>query len=193
MTPSTSVAEPVTTPVPSKAQPRATKPARAVSAPPDLSGSVSGNDLVSVMKQVIDASRPAEKITVANRIARNPMNPTNEVRKFKKPFFQNFEAVDTDDVTPEEYVLIPQLRPGLFIKNRKGVPLVEVIDVKRGASRGVHLRYDNSKVDKSMELQTYAPTLVVMLEKCIKEAAQQQEVLKARRAAGLSDNVEDDD
>ncbi len=90
-------------------------------------------------------------------------------------------------MTPLEYELIPQLKSGQFLKSRKGIPLLEVIVVKRGASRGIHLRYDNSKADKNMELMTYAPTLEIMLQKCIAEYAVQQSALAKRRAAGLPD------
>ena len=50
---------------------------------------------------------------------------------------------------------------------------------------------DNSKADKSLELATYAPTLEVMLQRCISEYATQQKALAARRAAGLPDEEED--
>ncbi len=94
-------------------------------------------------------------------------------------------------MTPLEYELIPQLKPGLFLKSRKGVMLLEVIQVRRGASRGIHLRYDNSKADKNMELMTYAPTLEIMLQTCIREYKLQQEALAKRRAAGLPDEADD--
>lgn len=154
--------------------------------------SVTHTDLIGAIGEVIKASRPAEKITVANRTALNPMNPTNAPRKWAKPFYQNWELVEVEDVTPLEYALIPQLKPGLFIRSRKGVPQVEVLFVKRGPQRGVHIRYDNSKQDKSIELMTYAPSLEIMLQKCIAEHKVQAEALQKRRAAGLGDDPEDD-
>lgn len=215
MTPDTSAEQtPAPTPKPRKA--RAKKP-RAVAAPADpnetvtltraqldellsrvtntdvsRSAPVTNGDFLAAVQAIIRESRPAEKITVANRVPQNPMNPTNEPRAWKKPFYQNFEEVEVEDVTPLEYELIPQLKQGLFIKSRKGIPLVEVIIVKRGPQRGIHLRYDNSKKDKAIELQTYAPTLEIMLQKCIAEYAQQQDALVKRRAAGLPDDDEDE-
>ncbi len=155
------------------------------------SAPVTNGDFLAAVQAIIKESRPAEKITVANRQAFNPMNPTNEKRLWAKPFYQNWELVDPDDVTPLEYQLIPQLKSGLFINSRKGVPLVEVVVVKRGPQRGIHLRYDNSKKDKGIELMTYAPSLEIMLQKCLAEYAKQQDVIAARRAQGLPDEDED--
>jgi hypothetical protein len=167
--------------------------ARLSGAPTPVSeaATVTSQDFLGAVKEIIKESRPVEKITVANRVPHNPMNPTNEPRSWKYKFFQNFEEVELEDVTPLEYELIPQLKPGLFIKSRKGVPLVEVVLVKRGNLRGLHLRYDNSKADKAIELQTYAPTLEIMLQKCINEFVAQQKLKADRRAAGLSDEDED--
>jgi hypothetical protein len=156
------------------------------------SAPVNNSDFLGAVREIIQASKPPERITVDNRVAFNPMNPTNEKRKLAKPFFQNFERVDEEDLTPLEYQLIPQLKPGLFIKSRRGIALVEVIFVKRGDKRGVHIRYDNSKADKAIELQTYAPTLEVMLQKCISEYAAQQQLILKRRAAGLPDQEDDE-
>lgn len=156
------------------------------------SSPVTNGDFLDAVRAIIAETRPAQKITVANRVALNPMNPTNEVRKWKKPFYQNFEEVEVEDVTPLEYELIPQLKQGLFIKSRKGIPLVEVVIVKRGPQNGIHLRYDNSKKDRGMELMTYAPSLEVMLQKCIAEYKVQQDTLAKRRAAGLPDESDED-
>lgn len=197
MTPTTlEPTTPASTPRPPKTRAPRTRTRAAAPAVPAVPASdgvaVTQTDLIGAIKEVIIASRPPEKITAANRIAYNPMNPANEKRAWKRPFYQNFEAVDTEDVTVLEYELIPLLKPGLFIKSRKGVPLVEVLIVKRGQQRGIHLRYDNSKKDKGIELMTYAPSLEIMLQKCIAEYKVQQDALAKRRAAGLPDDEDDD-
>lgn len=186
-----------TTVKPRKARaPRATAapaPATAAPAPPaEPSVNVSQGDFLGAVKSIIEASKPPEKVTVDNRVAYNPMNPGNEPRPdFKYPYFQNFDKVDVEDLLPEEYRLVPLLKPGLFIKSRRGIPLVEVLIVKRGPQRGVHIRYDN-KGDKGKELQTYVRDMTEMLQKCIAEAAKQAEVRAARRAAGLPEDDEDE-
>jgi hypothetical protein len=182
-------------------KPRARKPRtataarapRAASAPAQSANvNVSQEDFLGSVKAIIDASKPPQKVTVDNRRAYNPANPNNDPRPpFKYPFFQNFDKVDMEDLWPEEYRLIPLLKPGLFVKSRRGIPLVEVAIVKRGAQRGIHLRYDN-KGDKGKELQVYCRDLTEMLQKCIAEAAKQAETKAARRAQGLPEDEDDD-
>jgi hypothetical protein len=158
----------------------------------DMDAPVSGHTLLGALQQVVDASKPPVKITVDNRTAFNPMNPTNAPRpEMRYPFFQNFDRIEAEDLLPREYELIPQLKPGLFIKSRRGIPLVECLIVKRGASRGIHLRYD-SKGDKGRELQTYCRDMTEMLERCIREAVEQASKRAARRAKGLPEDDEED-
>lgn len=167
-------------------------PAPAVQLASDMDAPVSGHTLLGALQQVVDASKPPVKITVDNRTAFNPMNPTNALRpELRYPLFQNFDKIEVEDMLPREYELIPQLKPGLFIKSRRGIPLVECLIVKRGSMRGVHLRYD-SKGDKGKELQTYCRDLTEMLERCIREAHEQAAKRAERRAKGLPEDDEED-
>lgn len=170
--------------------PRAVASASVTSAAPAVA--VSQNDFLGSVKAIIDASKPPTKITVDTRIPHNPMNPKNEPRlPFKYPYYQNYDKVEPEDLMPEEYRLVPLLKQGLFIKSRRGIPLVEVVIVKRGSQRGIHIRYDN-KGDKGRELQTYVRDMTEMLQRCITEATKQAEVKAARRAAGLPEDDEED-
>jgi hypothetical protein len=163
-----------------------------VAAETDMDAPVSGRTLLGALSQVVEASKPPVKITVDNRTAFNPMNPTNAPRpEMRYPFFQNFDKIEVEDMLPKEYELIPQLKPGLFIKSRRNIPLVEVLIVKRGGARGIHMRYD-SKGDKGKELQTYCRDMTEMLEKCIREAAEQAAKKASRRAQGLPEDDEED-
>lgn len=138
---------------------------------------VSNAQLADTLSQL----KPKTRITIENRVARNPMNPFNRKRKLAKNYYQNFSLIDVDDITDEEYELLPQLKEGNFIADAKQGYIIEVIDVKRGAHIGMHLRYNNASVDQRMELMTKCPTLVTILTKCIKEAAEQKEERKRRR------------
>lgn len=198
MTPESTTSETTPAPkVPKTRKPRAPRQAaapRAQAAPvaSDAPAGVSQNDFLGSVKAIIDASKPPTKITVDNRVAHNPMNPLNEPRhQFKYPYYQNFDKVEPEDLLPEEYLLVPQLKQGLFIKSRRGIPLVEVVIVKRGNQRGIHIRYDN-KGDKGRELATYCRDMTEMLQKCVTEAAKQAQVRAERRAKGLPEDDEDE-
>lgn len=171
-------------------QARAARPVETQSAAP--AAAVSQDDFLGSVKAIIEATKPPVKITVDNRVAHNPMNPNNDPRPaFKYPYYQNFDKVEPEDLLPEEYALVPQLKAGMFIKSRRGIPLVEVVIVKRGNQRGIHIRYDN-KGDKGRELGTYCRDMTEMLQKCIAEAAKQATERARRRAAGLPEDDEDE-
>lgn len=142
--------------------------------------------LASALTAAIDASKPKAKITVANRQRFNPMNPTDRKRKFHKKVFQNFMEVDVADVTDVEYDLLnsPDLRPGQYLVDQRTGPLLEVLDVKRGAQIGLHLRYSNADINQRMNLESRAPGLVGKLAVCIAEHKTQVEDRKRRREAG---------
>lgn len=146
--------------------------------------------LAAALAQAINATKPAPKITVANRTTHNPMNPTNARRKLAKTYYQNYDRIDAEDLTPAEYDLLPKLKAGMFIPDGREGFLIEVIDVKRGAQRGMHIRYNNGKIDTRMHLMSKAPTLEALLTTCIAEAEANLLRRKQRRAAGLEDDEE---
>jgi hypothetical protein len=128
--------------------------------------------------------QPKARITVANRVPRNPLNPTNEVRKFERDFYQNFTKVDPQDLLHDEYVLIPKLREGSFVPDGKEGYLFEVVDVKRGSYRGIHLRYSNGTQDQRMQLMVKAgPDLTSMLKTILADADKQKVEARAKRRA----------
>lgn len=137
--------------------------------------------LAEALAAAINATKAPARITIANRVARNPMNPTNRVRKFDKDYFQNFNKLEEDDLTDEEFDLLPQLREGNYVPNSKDGYLIEVIHVKRGAHRGMHIRYDNGSVDTRMEMMAKCPTFAAILRKCIDGYADQKVERKRKR------------
>ncbi len=144
---------------------------------------ISVNVLAQALTQALEAAKPKAKITVANRVAHNPMNPENRKRVLRKDFYQNFTKVDVEDLTDEEFDLIHQLKEGNFIPDAKQGFLIEVIDVKRGSHRGIHVRYNNASIDQRMQMMTKCPDLATMFKKCIAEAEEQKIARKARRLA----------
>ncbi len=59
--------------------------------------------------------------------------------------------------------------------------IIEIVNVKRGAHRGMHLRYNNANIDTRMALMTKCPTLVAILKVCIAEYAAQKDERKRLR------------
>jgi hypothetical protein len=143
----------------------------------------------SQLAEALSALKPKEKITLANRVTRNPMNPTNRARKFPVKYYQNFTEVYEDDVLDEEYDLLLKLKPGSFITGTNGEPLVEVIEVKRGAQRGMHIRYNNKTTDQRMEFMVKCGgSMAEMLTKCIKEYERHRVESKAARRRELEED-----
>lgn len=142
--------------------------------------------LAGALTEAINASKPKPKVTVANRTKYNPLNPTNRKRVLRRPFFQNFMAVDVDDLTDEEYDLLvsPELKPGQFLTDPRVGPLLELVDVKRGGQIGLHLRYNNADVNQRMNLESKAPGLAGKLRVCIHEYKTQLAERKRRRDSG---------
>ncbi len=110
-----------------------TNPSEKAPTPPPAAPetSVGVSSLAAALTEAINATKAKPKITVANRIARNPLNPHNRKRKLVRDFYQNFSLVDVNDLTDEEYELIPKLRPGNFVSDSKQGYIYEVIDVQR--------------------------------------------------------------
>lgn len=128
--------------------------------------------------------QPKTKITIANRKVMNPMNPENKPRKWERDFYQNFAKVDPQDVFQDEYELIPKLREGSYIADDKEGFLFEVVEVRRGSNRGIHLRYSNATPDKRMQLMVKAgATLGDMLRAILADADKQKVASRARRRA----------
>lgn len=136
----------------------------------------------SQLANALEGLKPKAKITVANRVARNPMNPTNRKRKFPYAFYQNFTEIFVDDVLDMEFDLLLKLKPGSFVAGPTGEALIEVIEVKRGAQRGMHIRYNNKTQDQRIEFMVAAgSTLVQILTKCINEYESQKIERRAQR------------
>ena len=141
--------------------------------------------LAAALAQAINATKPPPKITIANRVPQNPMNPSNRKRKLDQKYYQNFSPLDVDDLTDIEFDLLPKLRDGLFIPDGREGFLVEVVHVKRGAHRGMHIRYNNSSIDKRMEFDSkIGGSLEGLLTRCIAEAAAQKIARKQARLNG---------
>jgi hypothetical protein len=142
--------------------------------------------LADALTGAINAAKPKPKVTVANRVRYNPLNPTNRKRALRRPFYQNFALVDVDDLTDEEYDLLNsgELKPGQFLPDPRIGPLLEVLDVKRGGQIGLHLRYSNADVNQRMTLENKAPGLAGKLRVCIHEYKAQLAERKRRRDAG---------
>jgi len=133
--------------------------------------------------EAINAAKPKVKITIANRIARNPMNPKNDKRVLPMAYYQNFHKIDPQDLTPDEYELLPRLKEGNFVEDGREGYLVEVIHVKRGAHRGMHIRYNNKTTDQQMQFMVKVGSdLSAILRKCIAEYEKQKVERKRRKA-----------
>jgi hypothetical protein len=136
----------------------------------------------SQLADAIKGLQPKEKITIRNRSVHNPMNPGNKPRKFPQKIYQNFTEVYEDDVTDREYELLLQLQPGGYITGKSGEPLLEVIEVKRGAQRGLHFRYSNKTRDQQMEFMVKAgASMEDYLFRAIKEYERNKVEAKAQR------------
>jgi hypothetical protein len=144
--------------------------------------SVQVDVLANALAAAINQTKPPARITVANRVPRNPNNPTNRVRKMPFNFYMNFGQVEEPDLTDVEFDLLPKLVPGNYIPDARQGFLIEIVDVKRGGQRGMHIRWNNQTGDQRMEVMARAGgTLAQIFNTCIAEAAQQKLDRKARR------------
>lgn len=154
----------------------------------------SGNaGIAEAIKGAVVAAQPKPKITIANRRRFNPNNPTNRERKLRVKFFQNFAEIDVEEMSDEVFDLLNsgKLKQGGFLNDPRTGPMFEIINVKRGAQIGLHLRYDNSTINKRMLVDSKVQGgLAGILRLCIREAEEQAVARKARRDAGLEDDDE---
>jgi hypothetical protein len=113
----------------------------------DANSAGSMSQLTKAFADAINATRPPDKITVANRKARTPWTPPEGVprSKFKRRFYHHgISLLDGDILSNEEIDLLNEIRPGIYMDGN--------VTVKLRKDRGVDIDYKVSTASDRLKL-----------------------------------------
>ena len=131
-------------------------------------------ELVSALIQAIQATKPIEKKTAANRVPNTPWTPKDgsPKLKLKRPAHQHGLLLDPEMLKNEEIAWLNQLKPGRFLDNW--------VKVTKRRDKGVDIDYPVKTAAQRLKLvnQFGIRNFAELLQRCVEEAKNPVKVME---------------